>query len=83
MDKRHVYYVDTDLYKGTDKSIYGIDNTMKFDLYEAKINFDSEISVNDAGTSSEYIFSVDNKNVTFKQIGGEVVIKVTSYQQKK
>ena len=82
VDKRHVYYVDTDLYKGTDKSIYGIDNTMKFDLYEAKINFDSEISVNDAGTSSEYIFSVDNKNVTFEQIGGEVVIKVTSYQQK-
>ena len=82
VDKRHVYYVDTDLYKGTDESIYGIDNTMKFDLYEAKINFDSEISVNDAGTSSEYIFSVDNNNVTFEQIGGKVVIKVTSYQNK-
>ena len=82
VDKRHVYYVDTDLYKGTDKSIYGIDNTMKFDLYETKINFDSEISVNDAGTSSEYIFSVDNNNVTFEQEGGEVIINVTSYQQK-
>lgn len=81
-DKRHVYYVDTDLYKGTDKSIYGIDNTMKFDLYEAKINFDSEITDNEAGTSSEYEFSVDKDTITFEQEGGEVIINVTSYQQK-
>lgn len=82
VDKRHVYYVDTDLYKGTDKSIYGIDNTMKFDLYEAKINFDSEVTVNEAGTSSEYKFSVDKDTITFEQEGGEVIINVTSYQQK-
>ena len=82
VDKRHVYYVDTDLYKGTDKSIYGIDNTMKFDLYEAKINFDSEVTVNEAGTSSEYEFSVDKDTITFEQEGGEVIINVTSYQQK-
>ena len=82
VDKRHVYYVDTDLYKGTDKSIYGIDNTMKFDLYEAKINFDSEITVNEAGTSSEYEFSVDKDTITFEQEGGEVTVNVTSVQMK-
>lgn len=82
VDKRHVYYVDTDLYKGIDKSIYGIDNTMKFDLYEAKINFDSEVTVNEAGTSSKYKFSVDKDPITFEQEGGEVIINVTSYQQK-
>lgn len=85
VDKRHVYYVDTDLYKGTDKSIYGIDNTMKFDLYEAKINFDSEVTVNEAGTSSEYVFSVNGVNevsVTFEQNGGKVIINVTSYLDK-
>lgn len=82
VDKRHVYYVDTDLYKGTDKSIYGIDNTMKFDLYEAKINFDSEITVNEAGTSSEYDFRVDKDPITFEQEGGEVTVNVTSVQKK-
>ena len=82
VDKRHVYYVDTDLYKGTDKSIYGIDNTMKFDLYEAKINFDSEITVNEAGTSSEYEFSVDKDTITFEQEGGKVTVNVTSVQKK-
>lgn len=81
-DKRHVYYVDTDLYKGTDKSIYGIDNTMKFDLYEAKINFDSEITDNEVGTSSEYVFSVNEDSVTFEQNGGKVIINVTSYLDK-
>lgn len=81
-DKRHVYYVDTDLYKGTDKSIYGIDNTMKFDLYEAKINFDCEITLNKIGTSSEYVFSVDKNSVTFEQNGGEITANVTSYQNK-
>lgn len=81
-DKRHVYYVDTDLYKGTDKSIYGIDNTMKFDLYEAKINFDSEITDNEVGTSSEYVFSVNEDSVTFEQNGGKVIINVTSYIDK-
>lgn len=87
-DKRHVYYVDTDLYKGTDKSIYGIDNTMKFDLYEAKINFDSEITVNDEGTSIDYNFEVTDENnikvenITFGQSGGEMTVNVTSYQNK-
>lgn len=82
VDKRHVYYVDTDLYKGTDKSIYGIDNTMKFDLYEAKINFDSEVTVNEVGTSSEYEFSVDKDTITFEQEGGKVTVNVTSVQKK-
>ena len=82
VDKRHVYYVDTDLYKGTDKSIYGIDNTMKFDLYEAKINFDSEVTVNEAGTSSKYDFSVDKGTITFEQEGGKVTVNVTSVQKK-
>lgn len=82
VDKRHVYYVDTDLYKGTDKSIYGIDNTMKFDLYEAKINFDSEITDNEAGTSSEYEFSIDKDTITFEQEGGKVNVNVTSYLDK-
>ena len=88
VDKRHVYYVDTDLYKGTDKSIYGIDNTMKFDLYEAKINFDSEVTVNDEGTSIDYNFEVTDENnikvenITFGQSGGEMTVNVTSYQNK-
>lgn len=81
-DKRHVYYVDTDLYKGTKESIYGIANTMKFDLYEAKINFDSEITVNEAGTSIGYEFNVDKDTITFEQDGGEVTVNVTSYQYK-
>ena len=88
VDKRHVYYVDTDLYKGTDESIYGIDNTMKFDLYEAKINFDSEITVNDEGTSIDYNFEVTDENnikvenITFGQSGGEMTVNVTSYLDK-
>lgn len=61
-DKRHVYYVDTDLYKGTDESIYGIDNTMKFDLYEAKINFDSKVTDT---VSIEYIFNVGFDSIIF------------------
>lgn len=88
VDKRHVYYVDTDLYKGTDKSIYGIDNTMKFDLYEAKINFDSEVTVNETGNSIKYDFKVTDENnmkvenITFGQDGGKITVNVVSQQNK-
>lgn len=89
VDKRHVYYVDTDLYKKTEESIYSIANTMKFDLYEAKINFDSEITDN---VSLEYIFNVgfdsiifttDNKiKIEYIVIDGKITVSGKEYTVK-
>lgn len=86
VDKRHVYYVDTDLYKGTDESIYGIDNTMKFDLYEAKINFDSKLTdtvlieyMFNVGFDS-IIFTADNKiKIEYIVIDGKITVSGEEY----
>lgn len=86
VDKRHVYYVDTDLYKGTDESIYGIDNTMKFDLYEAKINFDSKLTdtvlieyMFNVGFDS-IIFTADNKiKIEYIVIDGKITVSGKEY----
>lgn len=85
-DKRHVYYVDSDLYKGTDESIYGIDNTMKFDLYEAKINFDSKLTdtvlieyIFNVGFDS-IIFTADNKiKIEYIVIDGKITVSGKEY----
>lgn len=89
VDKRHVYYVDTDLYKGTDESIYGIDNTMKFDLYEAKINFDSKLTdtvlieyMFNVGFDS-IIFTADNKiKIEYIVIDGKITVSGKEYTVK-
>lgn len=88
-DKRHVYYVDSDLYKGTDESIYGIDNTMKFDLYEAKINFDSKLTdtvlieyIFNVGFDS-IIFTADNKiKIEYIVIDGKITVSGKEYTVK-